>query len=56
MPGRPFLLLLVGAAAAQNFSDIRIERFTTGYVYVEGPVWSSEGFLLYSDTPADKIL
>jgi gluconolactonase len=49
------LLFLVGVAAAQNFSDIRIERFTTGYVYAGGPVWSREGFLLYSDAPAGKI-
>ncbi len=48
-------LLIISLAAAQNFSDIRIERFTTGYIYTEGPVWSHEGFLLYSDTPANKI-
>ncbi|MGH9673775.1 MAG: SMP-30/gluconolactonase/LRE family protein [Bryobacteraceae bacterium] len=47
--------LLFSAATAQDFSNIRIERFTTGFLYTEGPVWSEEGFLLYSDVPAGKI-
>jgi gluconolactonase len=40
---------------AQDFSNIRIEKFSTGYTFTEGPVWSRDGFLLFSDTPNNKI-
>ncbi len=51
-----FLALpLALGARAQNFDDIKIERFTTGYTFTEGPVWSHEGFLLFSDVPNNRI-
>ncbi|MGB9605286.1 MAG: SMP-30/gluconolactonase/LRE family protein [Bryobacteraceae bacterium] len=40
----------------QNFSDLRIERIAAGYQFTEGPAWSREGFLLFSDVPQDLIL
>jgi gluconolactonase len=33
-----------------------VERFGGGFGYIEGPVWSKEGFLLFSDMFASKIL
>ncbi|MCX6641776.1 MAG: SMP-30/gluconolactonase/LRE family protein [Candidatus Bathyarchaeota archaeon] len=33
-----------------------VERLTTGYQFLEGPVWNSAyGFLLFSDIPANRI-
>ncbi len=43
------------ALAAQDFSDIKIEKFTGGYTFTEGPVWSRDGFMIFSDPPQNKI-
>ncbi len=48
--------LLAAVAAAQDFSNLRIERVAAGNRFTEGPVWSREGFLLFSDVPRDLIL
>ena len=46
----------------EEFSSIineksRVEKVATGFQFVEGPVWNlQEGFLLFSDIPADQIL
>lgn len=50
------LLIVVAAAAAQDFSDIKVEKVVTGLRYSEGPAWSPEGFLLFSDTITNKLL
>jgi gluconolactonase len=42
-------------AAAQDFTDVRVERVTTGYLFTEGPAWSHEGFLVFSDVPSSRI-
>lgn len=57
MPFRLILLTLalVPAAAAQDFSDLRVEHLTVGYQFTEGPVWSRENFLVFSDIPAGKL-
>ncbi len=31
------------------------ERLATGFEFTEGPVWMPEGYLLFSDIPADRI-
>jgi gluconolactonase len=36
---------------AQDFSKIQVERVASGYRFTEGPVFSREGFLLFSDVP-----
>lgn len=41
---------------AQDFSARNVERVSAGHRFTEGPVWSPEGFLLFSDIPNDKIL
>jgi gluconolactonase len=55
---RPFFVpLLFGlAAAAQDLSRIEIVKVAAGYTFTEGPEWSREGFLLFSDVPSDRIL
>lgn len=50
------LVTLALAASAQHFSDIKVERVATGYSFTEGPVWSKEGYLLFSDVPANRII
>lgn len=33
-----------------------MERIASGYRYTAGPVWSHDGFLLFSDLPSDRVL
>jgi gluconolactonase len=43
------------SASAQDFSDLRVETLARDIRYAEGPVWSLEGFLLFSDAVTDQI-
>jgi len=52
---RFFLLLAVSCLSAQDFSHIGVERVVKGLRYAEGPVWSYEGFLVFSDSAADQL-
>jgi gluconolactonase len=52
----PLLLAFASGLAAQDFSDIKIEKVATGFAFTEGPVWSREGYLLFSDIPNNRIL
>jgi gluconolactonase len=49
-------LLWCAALSAQDFSDLTVEKVEGGFRFTEGPVWSKEGFLLFSDVPHDRIL
>jgi gluconolactonase len=40
---------------AQDFTEVRIEHLARGLVYTEGPAWSRDGYLIFSDTPADRL-
>jgi len=44
------------AGSAQDFSAARIEKVASGYRFTEGPAWSRQGYLLFSDVPNDRIL
>jgi len=44
-----------GALVGQNLADVHVERAASGYKFTEGPIWSREGFLLFSDIPNNKI-
>ncbi len=51
-----FLFTLIAAAAvAQDFSDIKVEKVANGLHFAEGPAWSPEGFLVFSDTVTNKL-
>ena len=51
-----FLALLLGSTAlAQNFSNITVETVARDLHYAEGPVWSLDGFLLFSDSTTDQL-
>jgi gluconolactonase len=51
---------LVSGAQADGLSAIvapgaQVEKIAQGFRYVEGPVWDSRGWLLFSDIPADTV-
>lgn len=50
------LLLCIPAIFGQDFTDLKIERAVIGMVFTEGPVWSRENYLIFSDVPKSKIL
>jgi len=49
------LIAFAAASFAQDFSDLHVERVAAGMRYAEGPVWSLEGYLLFSDTPSNLL-
>ena len=57
---REFGASMLGAlgrpAAGQEPQDQLMDRVATGFRFTEGPAWSREGFLLFSDVPNDKIM
>jgi gluconolactonase len=48
-------LLFVHAALAQDVSKLTVEKIAKGFDYTEGPVWSLEGFLLFSDNVTNRL-
>ena len=52
--------LLVAVAApllvAQDANHFQVQVLAKGYTYTDGPAWSKDGFLIFSDTPADQLL
>jgi len=51
-----FLSVLTLPLSAQDFSLINLDLLAKGYTFTEGPAWSKDGFLIFSDTPGDKLL
>jgi gluconolactonase len=47
---------MISAAFAQDAPQARVERIAGSYTYTKGPAWSKEGYLVFSDTPAGRIL
>jgi len=47
--------VFTAGAFAQDFSHIEVQRVVKDLHFAEGPVWSYEGFLLFSDTVVDKL-
>jgi gluconolactonase len=52
--GASILGALGSKALAQE--ERQIDRVAGGYRFTEGPAWSREGFLVFSDVPNDQIL
>lgn len=48
-------LLFAALATAQNFTGMKVEKVASGLQFTEGPAWSREGFLLFSDCVANKL-
>jgi gluconolactonase len=56
----PFRVLIVSTifvalAPAQDFSKISIEIIGKDFIFTEGPAWSKDGILIFSDTGTDKL-
>ncbi len=49
-------VLACACLAGQDFSQVKVETVAGGFKFTEGPVWSREGFLLFSDIPQDLIV
>jgi gluconolactonase len=49
------LLLLSACAPSDLKPTITAEVIADGFMFTEGPVWSEEGFLLFSDIPANVV-
>ena len=50
------ILLIPSCGLSQNFDNVTVDRIATGFLYAEGPVWSRDGFLVFSDVPENKLL
>jgi gluconolactonase len=50
------IALFAFTLAAQDFADITFDQLAKGLGHTEGPAWSREGFLIFSDTPGDKLM
>ena len=50
------VLLLALQASAQDFDGLTVEKIATGYFFTEGPAWSRDGFLVFSDVPNNRLL
>ena len=57
IPRTAIFILTVACFTAfgQNFDEIRVEVVANQLTYAEGPVWSLDGFLLFSDTVSNKL-
>ena len=49
------LLLSVLGLSAQDFSSLTVEPVANGFPGGEGPVWSRQGFLIFSDYSRDRL-
>jgi gluconolactonase len=53
---RTILMMLMPLGIfAQDFNTAKVEEVATGFEGGEGPVWSRQGFLLFSDYDKDRI-
>jgi len=43
-------------AVGQDFGEMKFEHLAQGYRFTEGPAWSKDGHLIFSDTPSDRLL
>ncbi|MBV8904299.1 MAG: SMP-30/gluconolactonase/LRE family protein [Acidobacteriia bacterium] len=48
--------LWCAAACAQELATATIGKIATGLRFTEGAAWSKEGYLIFSDTPNDRLM
>lgn len=55
---RPLIAALLSCYSAfgQDLANVSVEKVVTAMKFAEGPVWSREGFLLFSDIPSNRIM
>jgi gluconolactonase len=49
------LLATSAIVCAQEFDHLELQRIAAGLHYADGPVWSYEGYLIFSDVPVDRM-
>jgi len=49
------VLLFAASALAQEFGQLEVQRIAKDLHFAEGPVWSYDGFLVFSDSVVDKL-
>jgi len=52
------VLIWIGASAqlqAQDLEHVEVQLLAKGLHFADGPLWSYEGFLIYSDVPVDRM-
>jgi len=49
------VFLTAGLVSAQDFSAVKVVQVAEGFPGGEGPVWSREGFLIFSDYSRDRL-
>lgn len=47
---------LLSSVIAQDSPQNQIEKVSSGLTFTEGPVWSHDGFLYFSDIPTNRLL
>ena len=50
------LLLLALPLAAQDFEKFQVDRASGNHIFTEGPAWSRDGYLVFSDIPRNVLL
>jgi gluconolactonase len=50
------ILLLAFSASAQDFNEVKVDKVSAGHTFTEGPAWSRDGYLIFSDIPNNKLL
>ena len=50
-----FALLFAARVLAQDFGHLEVQRIVANLHFAEGPVWSYDGYLVFSDTVVDKL-
>jgi|HubBroStandDraft_4_1064222.scaffolds.fasta_scaffold31301_2 gluconolactonase len=50
------LQLTLPVAAQETAQEFQVEKVAHGFRFTEGPVWSRDGYLLFSDVPSGKIM
>lgn len=51
----PILLLTGLSLPAQDTPGLKVEKVSVGHVFTEGPAWSRDGYLVFSDVPNNKL-
>src|SRR5258706_5998294 len=49
------LFITALALAGQDFSRLQVQEVATGFPGGEGPVWSRQGYLIFSDYSKDRL-
>ncbi len=50
------VLALAAAAWAQELEPFKLDLIAKDLTFTEGPAWSHDGYLVFSDTPSDRLM